>query len=95
MRRILASAAALALIAGTASTAVAKDHLAPVGNHVFGQDRADESYVIGGETAKVDATGTVNGVKFAGDKGIDTDISTAAQSVDREPAMPKGAKPRN
>ena len=94
MRRILASAAAIAMMAGTAGTAFAKDHLMPADSaDAFGQPRADESYVIGGETAKVDATGTVNGVKGAGDKGIDTDISGAAQSVVREPASPPKGKP--
>jgi hypothetical protein len=88
MRRILASAAAIALMAGTATTAFAKDHLQPAASaDEFGQPRADESYVIGGETAKVDAKGTVDG-----SKGIDSDISGAAQSVDRKPAMPKGVK---
>jgi hypothetical protein len=88
MRRILASAAAIALMAGTASTASAKDHTMPADSaDAFGQPRADESYVIGGETAKVDAKGTIDG-----SKGIDSDISGAAQSVVREPAMPKVEK---
>lgn len=89
MRRILASAAAIALMAGTAGTAFAKDHTQPADSaDAFGQPRADESYVIGGETAKVDAKGTTDG-----SKGIDSDISGAAQSVERQPAAPEPKKP--
>jgi hypothetical protein len=89
MKRIIASAAAIALMAGTAGTAFAKDHTMPADSaDAFGQPRADESYVIGGETAKVDAKGTIDGTK-----GIDSDISGAAQTVDREPAQPKVEKP--
>jgi hypothetical protein len=84
MTRILASAAAIALLAGTAAPAFAKDHTMPADSaDAFGQPRADESYVIGGETAKVDAKGTVDG-----SKGIDSNISGAAQSVERAPAKP-------
>jgi hypothetical protein len=84
MRRILASAAAIALVAGTASIAVAKDHTMPADRaDAFGQPRADESYVIGGETAKVAAkAGTQDG----------SVQSAAAQDVTREPAMPKVEK---
>lgn len=91
MRRILASAAAIALVAGTAGTAFAKDHLDPKpGPHEFGQDRADESYVIGGETARPDAKGT-----DGSEKGIDdgTKQATKAQMADRDPASPTRGKP--
>ena len=85
MRRIIASAAAITLMAGTAGTAFAKDHLMPADSaDAFGQPRADESYVIGGETAAPDA-------KDGGVEG--SDISTAAQSVEREPASPPKGKP--
>jgi hypothetical protein len=84
MRRIIASAAAIALMAGTASTAFAKDHTMPADRaDAFGQPRADESYVIGGETAKVAAkAGTLVG----------SEIAAAAQAVERAPAMPKVEK---
>jgi hypothetical protein len=50
----------------------------------FGQPRADESYVIGGETAKVAAkAGTLEGDK----------IATAAQTIERAPASPPKGKP--
>lgn len=87
MKRTIASAAAILLMAGTAGAAFAKDHKAETGPHAFGQDRADESYVIGGETAAPDAKGV------DGEKGIDSDISSAAQSVDRKPADPPKGKP--
>jgi hypothetical protein len=85
MRRILASAAAIALIASTAGTAIAKDHTMPADSaDAFGQPRADESYVIGGETAKVAAkAGTQDG----------SVQSAAAQAVEREPAMPASREP--
>lgn len=85
MRRILTSAAAIALMAGTAGTAFAKDHTMPADSaDAFGQPRADESYVIGGETAKVAAkAGTQDG----------SVQSAAAKSVDREPASPPKGKP--
>jgi hypothetical protein len=95
MRRILASAAAIALVAGTASIAVAKDHTMPADSaDAFGQPNADENYVIGGETAKVDATGTVGIVKFVTDKGIDDSEvqTTAAQTIERPATRGKSPK---
>lgn len=93
MKRIAASAAAIALMAGTAGTAFAKGHLAPTGNHAFGQERADESYVIGGETAAPDANGgNVKGTKTS-ETGLDgTEQSTAARTIER-PAATGGKTP--
>jgi hypothetical protein len=86
MRRIIASAAAIALMAGTAGTAFAKDHTMPADRaDAFGQPRADDSYVIGGETAKVAAkAGTLEG----------SEIKVAAQDVTRAPAMPEVKAPK-
>jgi hypothetical protein len=85
MKRTIAYAAAIAFMAGTAGTAIAKDHTMPADSaDAFGQPRADESYVIGGETAKVAAkAGTLVG----------GEIAAAAKSVDREPANPPKGKP--
>jgi hypothetical protein len=86
MRRILASTAAIALMAGTASTAFAKDHLQPAASaDEFGQPRADESYEVGGEIAKIAAkAGTQDGsVQSAAAKTV---------AASREPAMPKVEK---
>lgn len=88
MRFTTASMAAIVLLAGAAAPAFAKGHLAPTGNHVFGQERADESYVIGGETAAPAAKAD------DGDPGLDgSEQSTAAKSVER-PAATGGKTPR-
>lgn len=87
MKITIAAAAAIALMAGTAGTAFAKGHLAPTGDHAFGQERADESYVIGGETAAVDAK------KTDGEPGLDGgEQSSAAQEIER-PAATGGKTP--
>lgn len=85
MRRTIASAAAVLLMASTAGPAFAKGHSQPASPaQAFGQERADESYVIGGETASVMARDETKGVEGSV-------ISDAAQSVDRAPAdAPKG-----
>ena len=92
MKRTIAYAAAIAFMAGTAGTAIAKDHTRPADSaDAFGQPNADANYIVGGETAKVDATGTVDGVKFAGDKGVDSDAQTTAAQTTTRPAT--GGKP--
>jgi hypothetical protein len=85
MKRSIAYAAAIALMAGTAGTAFAKDHDMPADKaDAFGQPRADESYVIGGELAKVEAkAGTLDS----------NEITAAAQKIER-PAATGGNKPK-
>lgn len=87
MKRTIASAAAVLLMAGTAGSAFAKGHSQPADPaQAFGQENADENYIIGGETAAVQARDETNGVE--GDE-----ISTAAQNAEREPATPPKGKP--
>jgi hypothetical protein len=74
-------------MAGTAGPAFAKGHSQPADPaQAFGQPNADEKYVIGGETASVQARDETNGVE--GDE-----ISMAAQDYEREPANPPKGKP--
>ena len=85
MKRTIASAAAILLIAGTAGPAFAKGHSQPADPaQAFGQPNADENYVIGGETAAPDANGgNVKGTK-TGETGLDgSDQSTAAKTIKR------------
>ena len=85
MQRIIASAAAIVLLAGTAGPAFAKGHSQPASAaDAFGQPNADENYIIGGETAAPDANGgNVKGTKTS-DTGLDgTEQSTAAKTVER------------
>ena len=88
MRHFIASAAAAILLA-TAAPAFAKGHDAPSDTaEAFGQPNADEKYVIGGETAAVDAK------KTDGEPGLDgSEQSSAAQMFEREPANPPKGKP--
>lgn len=87
MKRTIASAAAILMMVGTAGAAFAKGHAQPADPaQAFGQERADEAYVIGGETASVLARDETKGVEGSV-------ISTAAQNVDREPANPPKGKP--
>lgn len=87
MRRTIASAAAIVLMAGTAAPAFAKGHAQPASPaQAFGQERADETYVIGGETAAVQARDETKGVEGSS-------ISTDAQLVEREPANPPEGMP--
>lgn len=87
MTRTIASAAAILLMAGTAGPAFAKGHSQPADPaQAFGQERADETYVIGGETAAVQARDETNGVEGS-------EISMAAQDFEREPAEPPMGKP--
>lgn len=83
MRFTTASVAAILLVAGAAAPAFGKGHLAPEGDHVFGQERADESYIVGGETAKLDAKGTTDSEKGLSDPSV---IMKVLEETDREPA---------
>jgi hypothetical protein len=81
--------AAIVLLAGAAAPAFAKGHLSPEDSPQaqFGQERADESYVIGGETAAPAAKAD------DGDPGLDgSKQSDAAQAVERPAAT--GGKPK-
>jgi hypothetical protein len=85
MKRIIASAAAILLMAGTAGPAFAKGHSQPASAaEAFGQPNADANYIIGGETAAPDANGgNVKGTKTT-ETGLDgSDQSTAAKKVER------------
>lgn len=87
MKRTIASAAAILLMAGTAGPAFAKGHSQPADPaQAFGQPNADENYIIGGETAAVQARDETNGVEGS-------EISTAAQTVERERSNPPKGKP--
>ena len=87
MKRIIASAVAILLMAGTAGPAFAKGHSQPADPaQAFGQENADENYIIGGETASVQARDETNGVEGG-------EISTAAQNAERERANPPKGKP--
>lgn len=88
MKRTIASAAAILLMAGTAGPAFAKGHAAPSDTaQAFGQPNADGNYIVGGETASVQARDETNGVEGG-------EISTTAQTVEREPATPPKGKPQ-
>jgi hypothetical protein len=85
MRFTTASMAAIVLLAGAAAPAFAKGHLQPTdgaGQHVFGQERAHTSYIVGGDTAAIDAN--KNNPAGDGVAGL-TDMETleAARSTDR------------
>ena len=87
MKRTIASAAAILLMAGIAGPAFAKGHSQPADPaQAFGQENADENYFIGGELAKVEARDETNGVEGS-------EISMAAQNAEREPADPPRGKP--
>ena len=87
MKRTIASAAAILLMAGTAGPAFAKGHSQPADPaQAFGQENADENYVVGGETASVQARDETNGVEGS-------EISMAAQNVERERADAPRGKP--
>ncbi|MGI8705114.1 MAG: hypothetical protein ACR2JJ_04875 [Sphingomicrobium sp.] len=74
-------------MASTAGPAFAKGHLQPADPaQAFGQENADENYVIGGETAAVLARDETPGVDGSF-------ISMEAQTVEREPADPPKGKP--
>jgi hypothetical protein len=85
MKRTIASAAAIILMASISGPAFAKGHSQPADKAMqFGQPNADANYIIGGETAAPDANGgNVKGTKTT-ETGLDgRDQSTAAKSVDR------------
>ena len=89
MRYIIAPAAA-ALLMSIPAAAIAKGHAQPADPaQAFGQENADEKYVIGGETAAVDAK------KTDGEPGLDGgEQSSAAQTFERDPAAPPKGKPQ-
>lgn len=93
MRYITASAAALLML--MPATAIAKGHDMPADPaQAFGQENADENYIVGGETAAPDANGgNVKGTK-TGETGLDgSEQSSAAQAAERDPAAPPKGKP--
>ena len=87
MKRTIASAAAILLVAGTAGPAFAKGHSQPADPaQAFGQENADENYLVGGETAKVQARDETNGVEGSA-------ISMTAQTVERAKIARPTGKP--